>query len=440
MHNGLAETPEVVVPTTRLPRVGQGTAPLNTISPLRYPGAKGKLAAYVAEVLRLNGIRPRLFVEPFAGGAAVSLHVLQSDLVDQIGLGARDPLLASFWETVFTDHEWLIERIETTAVTLETWKTLRAVCERSRREMAFACLFLNRTSFSGILSKTAGPLGGWEQTSKYKIGCRYYKETITTRIRALAALRSRVAFVRNADWSDVVKIPKTLGFETANFFSDETIEVTWAIIRSYLEPRNQSNYIRSFLAADVIGPSEESENRSSFSRARRRRAAVYATLIRANFPVPQGFSTTIAVKKDVLVEINNRAGSPAFQTDARGRLRLAANDLGRFMDALVSAVDSGANLGEWVDSELQAILSLYSGAVGSGFRLLEPLRPYHSTSRTDDYADEILRDLVRGKIVIVDLSLGSETILKFCSERIINYILQDASRSQQSIGQPLATP
>jgi hypothetical protein len=98
------------------------------------------------------------------------------------------------------------------------------------------------------------------------------------------------------------------------------------------------------------------------------------------------------------------------------------------MDALVSAIDDGANLGDWVDSELQAILNLYSGAVGSGFRLLEPLRPYHSTSRTDDYADEILRELVRGKIVIVDLSLGSEAILKFCSERVINYILQDASR------------
>jgi DNA helicase HerA-like ATPase len=98
------------------------------------------------------------------------------------------------------------------------------------------------------------------------------------------------------------------------------------------------------------------------------------------------------------------------------------------MNALVTAVNDRASLGDWVDAELEAILNLYSGAVGSGFRLLEPLRPYHSTNRTDDYADEILRELILGKIVIVDLSLGSETILKFCSERIINYILQDAAR------------
>jgi len=98
------------------------------------------------------------------------------------------------------------------------------------------------------------------------------------------------------------------------------------------------------------------------------------------------------------------------------------------MNALVQAINDGASLGDWVDSELAAILDLYSGSVGSGFRLLEPLRAYHSTTRTDDYAAEILSELVAGKIVIVDLSLGSETILRFCSERVVNYILTDAAQ------------
>ena len=60
--------------------------------------------------------------------------------------------------------------------------------------------------------------------------------------------------------------------------------------------------------------------------------------------------------------------------------------------------------------------------------MLEPLRVYHSLARTDDYAEEVLRELVAGKIVIMDLSLGTETILQFCSERIINYIVEDAAR------------
>ena len=48
---------------------------VSILSPLRYPGAKRRLSGYVAETLRLNGIRPRLLVEPFAGGASAKSGV-----------------------------------------------------------------------------------------------------------------------------------------------------------------------------------------------------------------------------------------------------------------------------------------------------------------------------------------------------------------------------
>lgn len=37
------------------------------LSPLRYPGGKRRLAGYIAEALALNGLRPKVFVEPFGG-------------------------------------------------------------------------------------------------------------------------------------------------------------------------------------------------------------------------------------------------------------------------------------------------------------------------------------------------------------------------------------
>jgi len=40
------------------------------LSPLRYPGGKRRLAPYVAAALAENDLRPDLFVEPYAGGAA----------------------------------------------------------------------------------------------------------------------------------------------------------------------------------------------------------------------------------------------------------------------------------------------------------------------------------------------------------------------------------
>jgi hypothetical protein len=225
---------------------------------------------------------------------------------------------------------------------------------------------------------------------------------------------------------------------STNFFADETIDVAWQIISVYLSshPSGASGYVRSFLAADVIGPANEADDRSAFLRARRRRSALYATLLKAGFPAPPTFSCEVAVNQTVLATINQHAGPaggpPTFQSDNRGKLRLRAANLNAFWDAVAAAIDDNTlttgNPQDWVDSSLAAIIAVYRGSVGTGFRLLEPLRAFHSPARQDDYAQEILGELAQGKIVIVDLSRGSETILQFCSERIINFIVQDAAR------------
>jgi DNA adenine methylase len=173
---------------------------VSILSPLRYPGAKRRLAGYVSEVLRLNSLKPKLFVEPFAGGASVSLQLLNDGFVEKIVLGERDSLVASFWKVVFNDADWLIDQIESIDITVDNWKYFRSARLRSNRDRALACIFLNRTSFSGILAATAGPLGGYAQESEYKIDCRFNVKTITKRIRQVAALSDRVLLVNHADW------------------------------------------------------------------------------------------------------------------------------------------------------------------------------------------------------------------------------------------------
>ncbi len=220
---------------------------------------------------------------------------------------------------------------------------------------------------------------------------------------------------------------------TTNFYSDDAIEVTWSTIRAYLSARKETaDYVRSFLAADVIGPEDAADDRSTYNRARRRRAALYAILKKADFTIPRDFSTTVAVNAVVLSGINaNRRPniSAAFQTDRHGNLRLSSGDLLSFWDAVIAAQDAGAQgLDEWVDESLNAILVVYRGSGRSGFRLLQPLRVYHSLARADDYAVEVLQELIAGKIVIIDLSLGTDTVLRYCSERIINHILEDAAK------------
>ncbi len=174
---------------------------VSIVSPLRYPGSKRRFAGYIKQTLNLNRCYPVLFVEPFAGGASVALQLLNDNMVERIGLIDLDPLIAAFWETVFFDADWLINQVETIEVTLEQWYKFKAAVPKQKRDRALACLFLNRTSFSGILAR-AGPIGGYQQKSQYKIDCRFPRETLVKRIRQAEALKDRVAFVWNLHWNN----------------------------------------------------------------------------------------------------------------------------------------------------------------------------------------------------------------------------------------------
>lgn len=170
------------------------------LSPLRYPGSKRRLAQYLQDVVQLNKLSPKLYVEPFAGGASVALQLACNGIVEKIGLSDLDPMIASFWQCVFFDTDWLVKAIEEVEVTLENWEIYKASNPDDDRGYALKCVFLNRTSFSGILSPGAGPIGGKSQRSAYDIGCRFTKATVIKRIRQASMLRDKVAFVWNLSW------------------------------------------------------------------------------------------------------------------------------------------------------------------------------------------------------------------------------------------------
>lgn len=174
------------------------------VSPLRYPGGKRWLSGYISRSIIQNELMPELFVELFAGGSSISLKLLQLKLVKRIALIDRDPLIASFWQTVFFDTDWLIDQIWKSKITIQKWEQMRRLNPVSVRQRAFKCLYLNRTSFSGVLAPSAGPIGGKNQKSKYKIDCRFKKETLISRIRKISEYKDRIAFIWNLHWRDAV--------------------------------------------------------------------------------------------------------------------------------------------------------------------------------------------------------------------------------------------
>ena len=86
---------------------------------------------------------------------------------------------------------------------------------------------------------------------------------------------------------------------------------------------------------------------------------------------------------------------------------------------------------EWIevpDSRVEHIADVLMAKRGSGYKILLPLRDgYHAPSAVEDYAPSIHAELVSGKIVIVDLSRGGESVLQYTSERIIGHVLDRAA-------------
>lgn len=169
------------------------------LSPLRYPGSKSDFIDTAAKILKSSNLVGWNMVEPYAGSAAVSLGFLDLNLVSHVTLVERDPLVYSFWKSVVDDAENLITEFESTPISLDKWHELRPLLQLDHPDngdilkLGLAGLFFNRANFSGILN--AGPIGGKEQKSEYKIDCRTNKVEIAKRIRKIAEYRDKISVV-----------------------------------------------------------------------------------------------------------------------------------------------------------------------------------------------------------------------------------------------------
>lgn len=164
------------------------------ISPLRYPGGKARLAPYIAQLIARQRPRPKAYAEAFAGGAGAALRLLVDNKVDHIYINDLDPGISALWRCIFEHTEEFASAIETEEVSIDAWhhhsEIYRNPAGKSDIELGFSTFFLNRCNRSGILR--ARPIGGLDQTGKWKIDARFNRENLIGRIRHLGTYSSRV--------------------------------------------------------------------------------------------------------------------------------------------------------------------------------------------------------------------------------------------------------
>ncbi len=171
---------------------------LTHFSPLRYPGGKGKLAAYVKAIIVENGLSDGEYVEPFAGGAAVAMELLLQEYVSSVRINDVSRPVHAFWRSVLRDTERLCKLIRDTPLTVKSWDAQKLVLANASNydalALGFATFFLNRTNRSGILN--GGIIGGRDQTGPWKIDARYNAHELIFRVESIAKLKSRIHLTR----------------------------------------------------------------------------------------------------------------------------------------------------------------------------------------------------------------------------------------------------
>jgi DNA adenine methylase len=167
---------------------------LKHFTPLRYPGGKGKLAAYVKEIIEANDLADGEYIEPYAGGAAIALELLFQKYVSKIRINDVSHHVYSFWKSVLNDTDEFCRLVKNTRMSVASWDRQKRIFakpdDHDYLSVGFATFFLNRTNRSGILN--GGVIGGRDQSGPWKMDARYNADELIFRIESIAKKKSLI--------------------------------------------------------------------------------------------------------------------------------------------------------------------------------------------------------------------------------------------------------
>ena len=190
-------------------------------SPLRYPGGKNKLSAFVAKICVDNSVNGH-YVEPYCGGSAVALFLLIEGFVKKISINDKDRSIYSFWHSVLNETDKLCELINNAELSVNEWRKQKEIQKNKKNEdlltLGFSTFYLNRTNRSGIIN--AGVIGGVNQDGNYLMDCRFNKENLIGRIKIIAKNKKKIKLYNLDALKLISKIQRNKLKENTVFYFD----------------------------------------------------------------------------------------------------------------------------------------------------------------------------------------------------------------------------
>ena len=218
-----------------------------------------------------------------------------------------------------------------------------------------------------------------------------------------------------------------------NFFDPAQIDAVQGLIADKLRSDGSAGYVNDFASTqfgDVAGDYQQT------NRAQRGRLLLYGCLLRADFKPPQysagttfPYSVVISINQNLRAAVTAQLSRDPFNQAGRA-WSIKAADIRPVIDAMLALREAGNTDAQdfcddirWSSTE-----PIYTGATGSsgrvrGWRNLIDLKDFHNADTQRDPAEEIYAELVDGRIVIVDLHVGSQAITRALSESITRRLL-----------------
>lgn len=154
----------------------------------RYPGGKHKLRKEISEHLVCRAREETQYREPFFGGGSIIQGVLDGNPnIKSIWINDKDIGIACLWTSVIRYVDELKQKIREFKPSVEAFHEFKkeltdiSSCPDQKTgilDIGFKKLAIHQISYSGLGTKSGGPLGGEKQKSEYKIDCRWSPEYI----------------------------------------------------------------------------------------------------------------------------------------------------------------------------------------------------------------------------------------------------------------------
>jgi len=226
-----------------------------------------------------------------------------------------------------------------------------------------------------------------------------------------------------------------------NFYLDENLQIGKEIIDTVLND-DTAKFIKNFVQVRFDSPSPD--DRSAMTRYKRR-VLVYRTLLyKAGFSVPKSIKPVIEGlfgKKLIDYLRNDTSANSAQYKSIAEKLEQkdtvswpimvqiceglaeyindSKSNYSQFETEYIKTSSTGDN---WADDNLCKILTMFSYTNGS--RQIGKVKDQHSADTTKDYAEDIYKHLLAGKLVIVDQAIGEPELNKSSARRIMTKIFK----------------